>query len=435
MPIIDQTKPNRTPVRTLLKLVAGGQFAEIFRVLLQKAMTARRLLTPPRAPYVRLLKIHPGLRRYLQQKYIRDVLSEYYDVPKTKNYSDDKLRVGLVLTDGHVRPRSSAFIRLISPLSSDTVSQKISLSLFPENTTDIKDVDVCIVQRTAYDSVEIAQQLVDNLKQSNIKLVVDSDDGFHSIDSTHPEHDELRSRINAFDYLLEQANEVWFSTQLIANTHKDIGHKISVVPNSLDERVWRKNPPTGTAVGNSKMQFVYMGTATHDSDLLLILPALDELHRLHPDSFSLGVIGVSDTLPERSWMYPIAPNRGSIYPRFVEWFTSLEQFDFGLSPLVDSSFNRRKSDIKCLDYIAAGIVPIVSDIEPYKSEDLDNFVIRPKNTTKDWLNTLEVLVADTRKVRTKNIQRIKFGQKYIWQKRNAKDIGEALYKRLTDLLN
>ena len=430
-PLIDQTKPNRTPVRTFLKLLAYGRFYEIKCIVRKKSKTLVWLITNPNSLPRRLLRDIPILKPIFQRKYIRDIYKKFYNYDA--NESTGRLRIALIIREGTTRPRSSAFIRLISPLTDPSIKELVSVRIFPENTTNIgKNYDICIIQRTVYDNVSTAKKLLANLEAAGTSLVVDSDDAFSAIDRIHPEHDVHQARLDAFNYLLNKADEVWFSTEMLARAHSEISNKVKIVPNSLDPRIWKQDPIRAPN-NDQPLQFVYMGTATHNADLAMILPALENTAKQYPKSFVLNVIGVSDNLPSRPWIRRILPEKGTLYPLFVTWFSRQHCFDIGLSPLVDSNFNRSKSDIKCLDYIAADIVPLVSDFTPYKSHELDKFIIRVKNTPQAWENALSKLVANTFRTRAENKRRIANGKKYLWNKRSSSKVAKQLLRHLEDL--
>jgi len=426
-PIIDQSKPNRTPVQTFLKLLAHGQFGEITRVLLQKIRTLFTLGYRAYAIPRHLIRKHPAVDLWLKKAHLKRRLRRLYG--HRHRPSPGALRVAIIIGQGTTQPKSSAFIRLISPLTDPSIAGKVSLQIFPENTTALPgDFDVCIVQRTVFDHLGDAQTLVKNLRSSRTSLVIDSDDGFQAIDKTHPEHDTHHERLAALNYLLDEADQIWLSTPALAKTYKGMDQKIQVVINSLDPRVWRTSKKP---VHSGPLHLLYMGTATHDADLEMILPALDAVAQKHP--FRLSVIGVSDNLPSRPWIERLPQAKGSMYPDFVEWFMDIADFDMGLSPLVDSPFNRCKSDIKCLDYLAAGMVPVVSDITPYQVKDLDPYIIRTQNTPQAWQKTLEEIVANPAATRQNHAPIIQKGQDYVWQKRSTKTTAKHLLELLTSL--
>ncbi|CAN5643818.1 hypothetical protein BH23PAT2_BH23PAT2_03820 [soil metagenome] len=366
---------------------------------------------------------------------LEDLLSQQYGIDSQKTPKNG-LTVAIIIRDGLTHPKSSSFIRLISPLTDDRVKEQISIKIYPENTTNIsKMIDVCIIQRTAYDDEATASTLLNNLKKHDIKLVVDSDDAFNSIDASHPEFKLQKERVAALNKIVKSAEEVWLSTSVLAKSYTKQARKIVVMPNTLDKRLWQH--PASISFYRPKkksLQLIYMGTATHDADFEMILPALDQVASKHPDSFELTVIGVSKELPERRWIKRVRqPQFGAIYPNFVHWFKQQGPFDIGLSPLVDSKFNRGKSDIKCLDYLAAGILPVVSDVKPYSSTNLDKYIVRVKNTATAWENQLSEYIEDSESFRDTKKLIVDAAQDYIWSKRSSEKTGKKMILLLQEL--
>lgn len=345
-----------------------------------------------------------------------------------------KVHIAIIARDAIASPRSSLFIRLIGPLTQSSIRNVVFFKLYPENTTHFPDdIDICIVQRTAFDDEKLARLLAENLRNANVRLIVDSDDAFNFIQQHHPEYQAQLQRVAALNYLTAEADQIWLSVPaLAAGCHPHQG-SIEIIPNSLDERIWRStsnNKPKGS-LANKPIQLLYMGTVSHDEDFEMILSALDKVAAAQPGSFELTVIGAVKELPERSWIKRLEQAK-TIYPLFVKWFVKQGPFDVGLSPLIESSFNQAKSDIKCLDYLAAGILPLVSDLLPYQSPELDGYITRVKNDPSAWEKKLLEIVSDPRCFRRQKRDIIPKAQTYIWQSRSsaasAEQIGALLNK-------
>lgn len=313
-------------------------------------------------------------------------IDETYSIKRTNTRS--KLRVDTYIRS-YYHPTSSTFIRLVSPFAHEMLQNISVMNLRDgEKLQFYKDVDVIVVQRTAIAHMEDATKLVNHVQDNKIKLFVDTDDAFGELDVNHPQYEVQKERVDALNYIIKHADEVWFSTDQLQKLYSPI--KSKVINNTLDEKIWPKLktrmvvPPNAT----EPLRAVYMGTVTHNEDFEMIIPALDRLHADRPGQFKLYVIGVSARLSEKPWVEKMKPD-SSLYPDFVSWFSKLPQFDIGLSPLVDNAFNKSKSDIKCLDYLACGIRPVVSDVEAYENPELDNLIVRVKNTEDEWFRALE----------------------------------------------
>jgi hypothetical protein len=366
-----------------------------------------------------------------QKKNYKKALKRIFDY---ENSPGKLLNVGLVMQDADYFPKSSAFIRLIAPLTHPSVAKDINIRLInPRRAKTEPSINVYIVQRTAFNNLKKAKNFFDNIKKNNSSLITDTDDAFSEIPSSHPEYKAQRKMLAAKEFLLSKADQVWLSeVALISDSYKK---KSVVIPNSLDKRIWTAKPgqkPTGKSP--KKVRMVYMGTATHDEDLKMIIPALDKVYAEYPDSFRLTTIGVSQDVPKRKWIEQLnAPRFGSLYPSFVQWFLKQGPFDVGLSPLVDSVFNRAKSDIKCLDYLAAGILPIVSDTRPYQSKEIADFIIKVDNTTEGWVRELSKIVSAPKEFRKQKQKIIPLAQGYLWKHRSSEITAKKLLGNLEKL--
>lgn len=413
-------------------MIRQGQFAKMTFVLHRKTLTLFRLL------YIHLLltplkfvQRNKAVSEIIQRKHLKQVLGNTFNYQKISGHS--KIKIALILEKANTRPSSSAFIRLISPLTINE-GYYYQITFFePSNITLDSTFDVCIVQRAAFKTNGEVESFINQLDKYNVKLILDSDDSFHELDKDHPEHHIHSLRLDAFNTILARADEIWLSTSKLAQSYKDYSKKIHIIPNTLDPRLWESNKAITNT--DTKVRYLYMGTATHDEDFKLVLPAFKALAKKHPKSFTLDVIGVSDSVKETSWLRILPQVRGSMYPDFVTWYLEQGPFDYGLSPLVDSAFNRSKSDIKCLDYLAAGIVPVVSDIEPYQDQELREFIIKVPDNSDSWFKTLESLVLNIQNDRQKNTKILAEANRYIQAKRNSTIAAQIIKERIEKLVS
>lgn len=322
-------------------------------------------------------------------------------------------------------PTSSAFIRILSPFSTNSLGKKTKLYLTGGSKLKLpRKTDIVVVQRTAVPNLAMARELVAEVRQKKVKLYIDTDDAFSHLDVSHPQFLLQKERIDALNYLLSEATGVWFSTKFLQSVYPETNS--IVVSNTIDPKLWSRlrSSSAPSVIRGSSLQMVYMGTTTHDNDFQIILPVLEKLYKKYPDQFTLSVIGVARGMDEYPWLKQLEP-ASTLYPDFVEWFNSLNMFDIGLSPLEDSTFNKGKSDIKCLDYIAAGIRPVVSDVTAYANPELDDLVVRVSNVQNKWFETLESEILNREENRKKQNKYQAKGFKYIHKYRNP-DIAARL---------
>ena len=105
-----------------------------------------------------------------------------------------------------------------------------------------------------------------------------------------------------------------------------------------------------------------------------------------------------------TWWAWIARREGTVrlsppddrYDAFVPWFRSVAaQCDVAVAPLVDSDFNRGKSNLKFLEYAAAGLPVVASDVGPYAAtirSEQDGLLVA--NDTDAWFEAIVRLLDD-----------------------------------------
>lgn len=379
-------------------------------------------------PIYRLAIKNPIYVRHRQKQNLERVLAKFYPDLINQTALKKKPSVALILREGNTFPRSSAFIRLLSPLAG-CLGSKINIDVVDSKNIALPKVDFVIIQRTAIDNLRAAKKLIESARNMDALIIVDNDDAFNHISQNHPEYAKHQRRIKAFQTLIEEADQIWLSEETLIDS--DFRSKSVVIKNSLDKNIWTLRRKPKQKRQTKRIQMVYMGTATHNEDLQMILPALEKLNYEYPGSFRLKIIGVSEDLPDEKWISRLyTPRFGALYPTFVQWFLRQGPFDIGLSPLVDSDFNRAKSDIKCLDYIAAGIMPVVSNVRPYQNKEIEDFIIKVNNNSDAWLKELASIVADPKSFRKRKSVILPRAQKYLWRKRSA----ETTAKKISELL-
>lgn len=128
-------------------------------------------------------------------------------------------------------------------------------------------------------------------------------------------------------------------------------------------------------------------TGTHSTihNLNHILPVLKELHLETPFRF----VFISD----------VAPDFQFETIEFVKWnketeIADLLKMDIGLMPLVDNEWSKGKCGLKILQYMASGIVPVVSSVgvNPHiVQHSVNGFCC---STTEEWKQSLRKLLTD-----------------------------------------
>jgi len=213
---------------------------------------------------------------------------------------------------------------VIQPLTTEIDGFDVDLRLLDpsaDSSTELRGLDAVIVSRVGVQDADSARSLVANLQELKIPLIVDLDDAFHQMDDTHPEYTRYAPLNEALSVLLDQAAEVWVSTDPLAASLASLSSgTVYVVPNSLDPRLWKSYRSEDDELRGrpgARLEILYAGTRTHAADLESVLPALDDLAT--DTEFTLSIIGVGSELPERPWISELSPGANSLYPRYARW--------------------------------------------------------------------------------------------------------------------
>lgn len=339
-------------------------------------------------------------------------------------------KIGLMVTDGAAGPQSSAFIRLINPLTTEHALERLDVRrVWDDDIPD--DLDVCVIQRTTIARIDDAEQAIERLERSGARVIVDLDDAFNLIGSSHPEFERYREKSQAVEHLLQRSSQQWFSTEELRDgySHVHLGDT-RIMPNSLDPRMWRQYRRSSESAPprNERPRILYMGTATHDADFESIFPQLRELH--DDVDFEVVLIGaVRGATPDEPWLKKLELPRGiSLYPRFTRWLRSMGPFDIGISPLEDTPFNRAKSDIKFLDYSALGVVSVLADLCPYWGTTMEKelaLLAKPG----EWAKLLHAVCSDPESYDDMRHR----ATEYLWSERSTEQAAEKLVSSVLEV--
>ena len=136
----------------------------------------------------------------------------------------------------------------------------------------------------------------------------------------------------------------------------------------------------------------FSGTNTHNEDFQMVAPALVRILKKHKNAY-IKLAGRLDA-PEALKGY----EDRLIFTPYVDWRRlpyEVRECDITLSPLVDTLFNRAKSEIKWSESALVQVPTVASDIGAF-SEMVQNGKtgILADNTEEAWFDAIDMLVAD-----------------------------------------
>ena len=233
------------------------------------------------------------------------------------------------------------------------------------------------------------------------KVVVDLDDDFFSVPSTHTAYDVYKhggkARIG-LGVLLTFVDAITVSNdhlkEVVSNYLKEVHNMekpIFVFKNRVDPSMWKEEEVKRRVIG-------YTGSTSHIDDLRMVWGAVKRVMEKDKEvRFEmLGILtkenarklfkGVDDQILERIALLGATATYNE-YPDML----AEKGWKVGLAPLEINDFNKARSNIKWQEYTMSGVVTIATDFTPYH----DTNAI--KVTTEDeWVNAIEYwLDADT----------------------------------------
>ncbi len=296
---------------------------------------------------------------------------------------------------GDSLPFGCSYIRLLLPLTHPAAGSGFEVT----SGTEYQSADIVIVERTwrPATTVREAEALVERIRKDGACFLYAIDDNLLDLEQVAMA-DKMVVR-----YLARQADGVLVSTEALRRRFTRLNPTVISIPNTLDERLFGLALEAEGQASGSPGPFTigYMGTFTHDADLMLIYRALRTVLRRHAGSVEFQLVGgaaqpatlrLFQDLPFRQLTVPTAD---VAYPKFVHWMLANARWDLALAPLEDTHFNRYKSDIKFLDYSALGMPGLYSQVPSYTGSvrHLETGYL-VENTPEAWIKALEHLLAD-----------------------------------------
>lgn len=287
----------------------------------------------------------------------------------------NRLRVHVMFEhDLDDKPGGSSYIRLLLPLTHPSNESHLDVTFGLE----YQKSDVLVLDRTWHPQATLneVRELIRIARRDRVRIVYFLDDNILDLKQKPPlkawPQDELKLII---EYIIRRSDCVAVTTEALRSRLLRLNANTIVLPNALDEGLFFSpgiNSPK-KELDDGTLTIGYMGTYTHDEDLLMILQPLRSLLRGRNGQVRFEVLGglldrnlmqLFDELPAK---LTLLDDEDVEYKRFVPWMRSNISWDVAIAPLVDDSFTQCKSDIKFLDYAALGIPGIYSDVPAYKN--------------------------------------------------------------------
>ncbi|SKA27604.1 Glycosyltransferase, GT2 family [Lysobacter spongiicola DSM 21749] len=367
------------------------------------------------ASFVQIAEDSPGYRERLER--VRDwqvgearwndtrTMSERY-VILYRSLLDQRTapvkRLGLLYRQKPYVP-ATAYIRVIAPWHEALEELPVQSRPVDADWLLAGGVDTLhglVIQRNAIAHAKVPAVL-EMLRVKGLPYIYEIDDLLWELPPDHRDYEAYKADSIAISTLIAQAAVVTTSTPALAERIATINPAVVVIPNALSPSIWQEPIPQEEqtlvlarhGLDQPGPRILYMGTASHEPDLEMVWPALEEFLRERPD-VELVQIGGGRRLPDAHFI--AVPVEHSSYPQFVRWFRTISSAaTMAIAPLQASHFNSMKSDIKSLDYGLAGLPTVFSDVVPYRgrvAHGVHGLLV--ENNTSSWLSGIRRMMGD-----------------------------------------
>ncbi len=236
------------------------------------------------------------------------------------------------------------------------------------------NADIALIQREM-----VSTAMLCLIKLFNHKLIYDFDDAvFLYDDGTYS-----KWRSKRFSRIAQTASLMLAGNHYLAEQAKRFNQHVSVLPTTVRiskyqqaHRYKRQNP--------SQIDLVWIGSSWTRKYLEKAIPALEQLGQKHPD-IRLKIIADFDLPMKHITTVPIQWDGQT---EAIELATS----DIGIAPMVDDLWTRGKCALKVIQYMAAGLPVVSSNVGVNKEVVIDGETGLLADTNEQWIAALDKLI-------------------------------------------
>ena len=148
--------------------------------------------------------------------------------------------------------------------------------------------------------------------------------------------------------------------------------------------------------GINEIRIGWAGSLGHMADLLSVTPLLRHLVDERENIF-IHLMG-NESIPSLIH-FPEGRLRFTKWSSMENYFEFWQQVHIGIAPLIDSPYNRCRSDAKAMEMSASGVLPLLPNAFCYQ-RFIDETKIQPFKNQKDLLSRLQLLIREPHRIQS-----------------------------------
>jgi glycosyltransferase involved in cell wall biosynthesis len=240
-------------------------------------------------------------------------------------------------------------------------------------------------------------------KETNKFVVLDFDDNVNVIPPHIPLAQKFYNENKSHLRRMMQLSDLFVFThtylaEQIINTN-GIRKPYILLPNAVNTDYLKNHPDEE----DNCVRIGWFGSYTHKYDLAVIRGLLEEVHKRLNGQKKIKLFTIG---PPKEFIseFLLISNNPPFEWEHLYWKPTIKYLEtildlkihIGLAPLEDTYFNRCKSNLKMLEYVWCGAVPLASDVHPY-SETFTAYkqYTHCENKFKDWVSKLITLIMNS----------------------------------------
>jgi hypothetical protein len=232
-------------------------------------------------------------------------------------------------------------------------------------------------------------------------IIYEIDDNVHAVHPNSPAFHAYKpgsDTCHGVRKFIENSDGLFVSSPELASQYRDFSQRTYVLPNCIDFgiRDW-ESPVERDERLQGKLVIGWAGSITHQDDWQPLVGVMGPILKKYPNTV-FAIVSAYQTMDIFAQKLEVPEDRlVRLQPVEFEEYPALPaQFDIGLVPVVNTSFNRAKSDLKPIEYGARRVPYVASCIAPYVRLHQDTgggggFIA---STQQEWIQAISALVED-----------------------------------------